>query len=77
MRSQLFTVIKSGLQYEAGFGDLNGDFWCGLEAIHCLIQSGQWEMRVDYQKNDKTWSYLNYNQFGVGSVSQEYPLSCC
>ena len=32
-------------------------------------------MRVDYQKNEKTWSYLNYNQFSVGSASEEYPLT--
>ena len=40
-----------------------------------LTQRGQWEMRVDYQKNDKTWSYLHYNQFSVGSASEEYPLT--
>ena len=66
---------KNWIQYEAGFGDLNQDFWYGLEAIHCLTQTGQWEMRVDYQKNDKTWSYLHYNQFSVGSASEEYPLT--
>ena len=32
-------------------------------------------MRVDYQKNDKTWSYLHYNNFCVGSASLEYPLT--
>ena len=32
-------------------------------------------MRVDYQKNDKTLSYLHYNQFSVGSASEEYPLT--
>jgi len=31
-------------------------------------------MRVDYQKNDNTWSYLHYNQFSVGSAIEEYPL---
>ena len=40
-----------------------------------MTQRGQWEMRVDYQKNDKTWSYLHYNQFSVGSASEEYPLT--
>ena len=30
---------------------------------------------MDYQKNDKTWSYLHYNQFSVGSASEEYPLT--
>ena len=43
--------------------------------MHCLTQRGQWEMRVDYQKKDKTWSYYHYNQFSVGSASEEYPLT--
>ena len=49
--------------------------WAGLELMHTLTQRGQWEMRVDYQKNDKTWSYLHYNHFSVGSASEEYPLT--
>ena len=40
-----------------------------------LTQRGQWEMRVNYQKNDKTWSNLHYNQFSVRSASEEYPLT--
>ena len=66
---------KNWREYEEGFGDLNKDFWAGLELMHTLTQSGQWEMRVDYQKNDKTWSYLHYNEFSVGSASEEYPLT--
>ena len=66
---------KNWREYEEGFGDLNKDFWAGLELMHTLTQRGQWEMRVDYQKNDKTWSYLHYNQFSVGSASEEYPLT--
>ena len=66
---------KNRREYEEGFGDLNKDFWAGLELMHILTQRGQWEMRVDYQKNDKTWSYLHYNQFSVGSASEEYPLT--
>ena len=66
---------KNWREYEEGFGDLNKDFWGGLELMHTLTQRGQWEMRVDYQKNDKTWSYLHYNQFSVGSASEEYPLT--
>ena len=32
-------------------------------------------MRVDFQFDNKTWSYLHYNQFSVGSASEEYPLT--
>ena len=72
--SQL-SFSKNWREYEEGFGDLNKDFWAGLELMHTLTQRGQWEMRVDYQNNDKTWSYLHYNQFSVGSASEEYPLT--
>ena len=74
INSQL-SFDKNWKEYEEGFGDLNEDFWAGLELVHTLIQRGQWEMRVDYQKNDKTWSYLHYNQFSVGGASEEYPLT--
>ena len=66
---------RNWADYEKGFGDLNTEFWYGLEELHCLTQRGQWEMRVDYQKNDKTWSYLHYNNFSVGSANEEYPLT--
>ena len=66
---------KNWREYEKGFSDLNGDSWAGLEMLHILTQGGQWEISVDYQKNDKTWSYLHYNQFSVGSANEEYPLT--
>ena len=66
---------KNWTDYEEGFGDLNTEFWYGLENLHVLTRNQKWEMRVDYQKNDKTWSYLHYNQFSVGSASVEYPLT--
>ena len=61
--------------YEKGFGDLNGEFWYGLRNINCLTQSGQWELRVDFEFKNKTRSYLHYNEFKVGSATDEYPLT--
>ena len=66
---------KNWVDYEKGFGNLTTEFWYGLAAMHCLTQRGQWEMRVDYQFNNKTWSYLHYNQFNVGSAGEGYPLT--
>ena len=62
------------IDYERGFGNLSTEFWYGLEEIHCLTQRGQWEMRVDYQKTDKSMGYLHYKNFSVGSANEEYPL---
>ena len=66
---------RNWTDYEEGFGDLNTEFWYGLENLHFLLKNKTWEMRVDYQRNDKTWSYLHYHQFSVGSASEEYPLT--
>ena len=74
-KNSLVNFNRNWTDYEKGFGDLHTEFWYGLESMHCLTQRGQWEMRVDYQKNDKTWSYLHYNQFSVGNASEEYPLT--
>ena len=43
--------------------------------MHILTQQGQWEMRVDYQKHEKTWSYLYYEYFSIGSAAEEHPLT--
>ena len=61
--------------YEKGFGDLKGEFWYGLKNMNCLTQTGQWEMRVDFEFENKTRSYLHYNVFKVGSATDEYPLT--
>ena len=75
-KDSLVSFNRNWADYEKGFGDLNTEFWYGLEEIHCLTQRGQWEMRVDYQfTNNKSFSYLHYNQFSVGSASEEYPLT--
>ena len=74
INSQL-SFNKNWIEYEEGFGDLNKDFWSGLKMMHTLTQRGQWEMRVDYQLPNNTWSYLHYNNFSVGNASEEYPLT--
>ena len=66
---------RNWTDYEEGFGDFDTEFWYGLKPLHYLTDNGQWEMRVDYQETGKSWSYLHYNQFSVGSASEEYPLT--
>ena len=70
------TFNKTWKDYEEGFGDLNGDkLWYGLKALNCFTETGQWELRIDFQFENKTWSHLHYKQFKVGNSSAEYPLT--
>ena len=76
VRDGVNTFNKQWKDYEEGFGDLKSSkFWYGLKALHCFTQTGQWEMRIDFQFENKTWSHLHYNTFSVGTESKEYPLT--
>ena len=73
-KDSLVNFNKNWTDYEKGFGELNTEFWYGLESMHCLTQRGQWEMRVDYQFSNGSRSYLHYKQFRVESSSAKYQL---
>ena len=58
-----------------GFGSLTGEFWFGLNALHCLTSQGQWELRIDLKFTNGTIVYLPYNKFAVGPATEQYPLT--
>ena len=43
--------------------------------MNCFTKTGQWELRVDFEFQNKTRSYLHYNKFKIGSATDEYPLT--
>ena len=66
---------RNWVEYEDGFGSLTGEFWYGLQPLHCLTNQGKWEMRIDFTLTDGTKSYLSYSSFRVGPASSNYQLS--
>ena len=58
-----------------GFGSLTGEFWFGLNALHCLTSQGKWELCIDLKLTNGTIIYLPYKQFAVGPASEQYPLT--
>jgi len=50
--------------YKAGFGDLNGEFWLGLNKIHRLTSDGS-VLRVDLEDFEEHTAYAEYNKFGL------------
>jgi len=60
---------------EEVFGMLKSTkFWYGLKELNKFTQTGQWELRTDFQFENKTWSHLHYQNFSVGNAMREYPL---
>ena len=61
--------------YKTGFGSLTGEFWFGLDALHCVTSQGEWELRIDLKLTNGTRVYLSYEKFAVGPASEQYPLT--
>ena len=66
---------RNWVEYEDGFGNLTGEFWYGLRALHCLTGKGGWEMRMDIKLADGTKVFLQYKQFLVASAEDKYKLT--
>ena len=66
---------RAWTEYVDGFGDLNKEFWFGLNAMHCLTSKGNWELRIDFTMTNGTKSFMHYNNFRVGPATDNYRLS--
>ena len=66
---------RTWLEYEDEFGNLTGEFWYGLRALHCLTGQGDWEMRMDIKLANGTNIFLQYEQFKVASAKDKYRLT--
>ena len=61
--------------YKRGFGNLNGEFWLGLDKIHRLTSSGGYKLRVDLEDFAGNAVYAEYHSFEVKSEGTKYQLS--
>ena len=65
--------------YEKGFGDLNGEFWLGLDKIHRLISLGDRShrstLRIDMSDLEGNERYAKYTTFDISDSTNKYRLS--
>ena len=61
--------------YKRGFGNLNGEFWLGLDKIHRLTVSGSYKLRVDVEDLQGSTAFAEYSSFAVTSERAKYQLS--
>ena len=60
--------------YKLGFGNLNGEFWLGLDKIHRLTKSERCKLRVDLEDTAGKTAYAEYDMFAVTSERTKYQL---
>ena len=62
--------------YEVGFGDLNGEFWLGLDKLHRIAPSGQTNtLRFDLSDFEGNNRYAKYSTFSVLDSSTKYRMN--
>uniref|UniRef100_A0A1X7SU91 Fibrinogen C-terminal domain-containing protein n=1 Tax=Amphimedon queenslandica TaxID=400682 RepID=A0A1X7SU91_AMPQE len=62
-------------EYVKGFGDLNGEFWLGLDKIHRLTATGNTSLRVDLEDFEGVSVFAYYSTFIVGGAHTSYTLT--
>ncbi|XP_052895038.1 ryncolin-1-like isoform X2 [Anopheles moucheti] len=62
-------------EYKNGFGNLDGEFWLGLDRIYHLTVSGPHELVVLLEDFDGHKTYAKYDQFEIGDESQKYEVT--
>jgi len=61
-------------EYVRGFGDIDGEYWLGLETIHRLTKEGT-EIYFDIENHDGTRDYAHYKSFTVHGATTVYKMN--
>ncbi|CAG2257427.1 unnamed protein product [Mytilus edulis] len=69
-----FYNTRTWTNYKYGFGNLNGEFWLGLEYIYQMTMNGDYKLRVDLEDNNGVEVYAEYSTFRVNSEADLYRL---
>ncbi|XP_016937341.1 microfibril-associated glycoprotein 4 isoform X2 [Drosophila suzukii] len=61
--------------YQIGFGPLTTEFFIGLDKLHQITSSDNYELLVQLQNRKQDLRYAVYDHFSIGSESEQYRLN--
>ena len=67
--------LRDWVDYKNGFGDLNNEFWLGLDKISRLTKESSQTIRFDLSDFDGNSRYAQYKAFEVGNEASGYVLN--
>ncbi|XP_059411091.1 microfibril-associated glycoprotein 4-like [Carassius carassius] len=61
-------------QYKRGFGNVEGEYWLGLENMYQLTRNRKYMLRVDLEDFTGRKGFALYSSFSVGPEADGYKL---
>ena len=61
--------------YKAGFGDLSGNLWIGLDHLHAMTSLNNVELYVYMESFEAESTYAHFTNFHVGDEASGYTLN--
>ncbi|XP_058821325.1 angiopoietin-related protein 1-like isoform X2 [Topomyia yanbarensis] len=66
---------RNWAEYRQGFGNLQSEYWLGLEKMHQISRSGNYELLVVLKSFNGTTKTARYDRFSVASEFEQYRLN--
>ncbi|XP_063846623.1 microfibril-associated glycoprotein 4-like [Scylla paramamosain] len=66
---------RTWIEYQLGFGDLEGEFWLGLDLLHQLTSTTLQQLRIDLDDYEGEHRWAKYGFFHVGAPETKFRLS--
>ncbi|XP_017566451.1 tenascin-R isoform X3 [Pygocentrus nattereri] len=69
----LTDFFRKWSDYRTGFGNLEDEFWLGLDNVQKISAQGRYELRIDMRDGQEA-VYANYDRFSIGDARSLYKL---